>query len=305
VGEAKRRRQAIENGPCPCGSGRAANTCCYQAGLWHKVAAPLGLRALPPKGDVAKCYLRELGSCDDGLSAEHLISRGVVRVLTKGGDFTVSGLPWMNEGESRTLSPEGITANCLCAKHNSALSPLDSAARHFFSSLTDCFDEDAKQIRSIVSGHDIERWLLKTLRAFAVSGNLARGRQRLSGQFATGARFVEMLDDALSWPDGAGLYCTMRPGDVTTNHARFRLQPLSNERDEIADVTVDMMGLVFVLRMDPPESARPEDAMYRPSEIVIRFPRVTHFVVLSWAAGVRSGDALTMTYAGKARGNSI
>jgi hypothetical protein len=254
---------------------------------------------------VARCYLRELGSCDDRLSAEHLVSRGVVRVLTKGGDFTVSGLPWMNEGETRSLSPDGITANCLCAKHNNALSPLDSAARHFFSSLADCFDEEVKQIRSIVSGHDIERWLLKTLRALAVSGNLARGRQRLPGQFTTEARFVEMLDDALSWPDGAGLYCTMRPGDVTTNHPRFRLQPLSNERDKIAGVTVDMMGLVFVLRLDPPESAKPADAMYRPSEIVIRFPKVTHFVMLSWAAGVRCGAALTMTYTGKTRGTAI
>jgi hypothetical protein len=227
------------------------------------------------------------------------VSRGVVHVLTKSGDFTVSGLPWMNEGETRTLSPDGITAKCLCAKHNSAVSPLDSAARHYFSSLFNCFNEEAKQIRSIVSGHDIERWLLKTLRAFAVSRNLARGRLRLPGEFATEARFVEMLDDPLSWPDGAGLYCTMGPGDVTTNHARFRLQPLSNDRDEIAGVTVDMMGLVFVLRLEPPEDFRPEDAMYRPSEIVIRFPKVTHFIVLSWDASVRSGGAVTMRYTGR------
>jgi hypothetical protein len=300
MGEARQRRLAIETGPCPCGSGKVANTCCFRDRLWQKPPARLGLRALPLKGEVAKCYLRELQSCDDGLSGEHLVSHGVVQVLTKGGDFTVSGLPWMNEGETRTLSPDGITAKCLCAKHNSTLSPLDSAARHFFSSLSTCFDAETEQVRSILSGHDIERWLLKTLRAFAVSGNLARGRQRLPSRFATEARFVEMLDDALSWPDGAGLYCTMRPGDLAANHPRFRLQPLSNERDEIVGVAVDMMGLVFVLRLDPPDNLRPGEAMYRPSEIVIRFPRVTHFVVLSWEANVRSGAALTMTHAGPA-----
>jgi hypothetical protein len=116
------------------------------------------------------------------------------------------------------------------------------AAKHFFSSLSESFDETTTQIRSIVSGHDLERWLLKTLRAFAVSGNLGIGRQRLPGQLSIEAAFVEMLDDPLSWPDGAGLYCTMRRGDLATNRPRFRLQPLTNDCGEVAAITVEMMG---------------------------------------------------------------
>jgi hypothetical protein len=127
------------------------------------------------------------------------------------------------------------------------------AAKHFFSSLSESFDETTTQIRSIVSGHDLERWLLKTLRAFAVSGNLGIGRQRLPGQLSIEAAFVEMLDDPLSWPDGAGLYCTMRRGDLATNRPRFRLQPLTNDCGEVAAITVEMMGLTFALRLEPPE----------------------------------------------------
>jgi len=300
VGEARRRRKAIEEGPCPCGSGKASNTCCYQDRLWHKPPASLGLRALPAKTEVARCYLRELGSCDGGISAEHLISRGVVQELTKGGEFSVSGLPWLDDGETRILSPEGITANCLCRQHNSALSPLDSAAKQFFSSLSVSFDETTTQIRSIVSGHDLERWLLKTLRAFAVSGNLGMGRQRLHGQLSIEAALVEMLDDPLSWPDGAGLYCTMRPGDLATKRPRFRLQPLTNDCGEVAAIAVEMMGLTFVLRLEPPENIRPEEAMYRPSELVIHHPTAVHFCLLSWDRGVRIGGAITMHYAGPA-----
>jgi hypothetical protein len=35
-------------------------------------------------------------------------------------------------------------------------------------------------MRNIVSGNDIERWLSKTVKAMAASGNLARGKERLS-----------------------------------------------------------------------------------------------------------------------------
>lgn len=302
MGEARRRRKAIEEGPSPCGSNKPSNTCCYHDRLWFKPPATLGLQALPANTEVARCYLRELGSCEGGISAEHLVSRGVVQQLTKGGDFSVSGLPWLAEGESRILSPQGITANCLCRKHNSALSPLDDAAKHFFSTLSASFDEDAVQVRSIVSGHDLERWLLKTLRAFAVSGNLGVGRERLPGQLSIDTRFVEMLDDPLSWPDGAGLYCVMKPGDVATNNARFRLRPHSNAQGEVAMIAVEMMGLVCVLTLDPPDNIKPEDGVYRPSELIIRHPRVTHFCLLSWDDRVRSGGAITMQYAGPAAG---
>jgi hypothetical protein len=300
MGEARQRRKAIEAGPCPCGSTKPANACCYRDGVWRKPPATLGLRALPANGEVQRCYLRELGSCGGGISGEHLVSRGVVQELTRGGGFSVSGLPWLEAGETRILSPEGITAKCLCRTHNSTLSPLDSAAKHFFSTLSAAFDEETTQIRSMVSGHDLERWLLKTLRAFAVSKNLGVGREPLPGQLSVDATFVQLLDDPLTWLDGAGLYCTMRPGDLATNNPRFRLQPLSNDCGEIAMVAVEMMGLVCVLCLEPPANIKPHDAMYRPSELVIRHPNVTHFCLLSWEPSVRSGDAITMQYAGPA-----
>src|SRR6202035_4658152 len=40
-----------------------------------------------------------------------------------GGEFSLSGVPWLEEGEEKILPPP--TANCLCVKHNSALHPLD------------------------------------------------------------------------------------------------------------------------------------------------------------------------------------
>jgi hypothetical protein len=42
-------------------------------------------------------------------------------------------------------------------------------------------------------------------------------------------------------------------GDLATNRPRFRLQPLTNDCGEVAAITVEMMGLTFVLRLEPPE----------------------------------------------------
>jgi hypothetical protein len=138
MGEAKRRRVALEKGPCPCGSSRPGDRCCYTGREWHKPAFILGLRSLPPMSAVERCYMKE--SCDGKISREHLVSESILLLLKADGDFSVSGLPWLDDGEMKIISPKSLTANCLCEKHNSALSPLDTAALYFFTALKYCLD---------------------------------------------------------------------------------------------------------------------------------------------------------------------
>lgn len=182
----------------------------------------------------------------------------------------ISGVPWLEKGETKILQPSALTANCLCQKHNSALSPLDNATKYFFTAVKSCLQRAARSARYIVSGHDIERWLLKTVKAAAVSKNLARGRERRTGAFASDVQVLDMLDDPAHWPDDAGLYCFMKAGNLTENHNRSRLQPLTNQKDEISGLAVDVMGLNFVLMLEPPDpSTDPQfkDANYRPGAI--------------------------------------
>jgi hypothetical protein len=143
MGEAKRRKNAVLNGPCPCGSANAARLCCFNGHDWHKPPAVLGLKALPPASIIKKCYMMELGSCLGPISGEHIISESVIRVLMAGGGFSISGLPWLEAGEEKIVGPKNLRANCLCAKHNSALHPLDDAAKYFFASLKSCLELDA------------------------------------------------------------------------------------------------------------------------------------------------------------------
>jgi hypothetical protein len=299
VGEAKRRKEAVLNGPCPCGSSKSARVCCFNGRDWHKSPAVLGLKALPSASRVDKCYMKELGSCVSPISGEHIISESVIRVLMADGDFSISGLPWLEAGEERILAPRNLEANCLCVKHNSALHHLDTAAQYFFASLKLYLEMDKGLRHAIVSGHDIERWLLKTAKAVAVSKNFARGRERLSGVFSRDEAILEMLDSPRQWPDGAGLYCVMNTGDMTVNHSRFQLQPLTNDQDEIAALALNILGLRFVLLLEPVDLGKYpflREAKYRPGRIVISYPSsATHWVTMSWDDG-KAHDTLTIQF---------
>jgi hypothetical protein len=201
------------------------------------------------------------------------------------GDFSISGLPWLEAGEERMLAPQNLKANCLCVKHNSALHPLDTAAQYFFASLKLYLELNAGSRHAIVSGHDVERWLLKTAKAAAVSKNLARGRERLSGAFSRNKAILEMLDSPYQWPDGAGLYCVMNTGEMTVNHPRFQLQPLMNDQGEIEALVLNILGLRFVLLLEVPDVDKYpflREAKYRPGRIVISYPSCTNWVTMSW-----------------------
>jgi hypothetical protein len=116
--------------------------------------------------------MRELASCKGKISGEHLISKAVIEVLRDDGEFTVSGVPWLAVGQEKSVGINSLVANCLCEKHNNALSDLDSAAALFITALRECLESAAASEPYLFSGHDIERWLLKTLKAMAASGNL-------------------------------------------------------------------------------------------------------------------------------------
>ena len=286
MGEAKQKRHAIINGPCPCGSNKIARLCCFNGHDWHKPPVVLGLRTLPLTGKVEKCYMKELGSCVPPISGEHIVSESVCRVLMGDGDFSISGVPWLEAGKVKIIPP--IEAKCLCAKHNSSLSPLDSAAYYLFASLKSYLVEDSGLQHALVSGHDLERWLLKTAKAAAVSRNLARGRQRLSGIFSRAAMLLDMLDDPQHWRDGAGLYCIMKTGDMTENTLRFQFQPMTNEQDEIEVLAVNILGFQFVLLLEPLNLNRHpflQGARYRPSRILVSYPTSTNWLTLSWDDG--------------------
>jgi hypothetical protein len=185
MGEAKRKKEAILNGACPCGTGKTAHLCCFtgQGWQWHKPPTILGLKSLPSAGRVDKCYMKELGSCVPPISGEHIISESVCRVLMGDGEFSISGVPWLEARETKIIAPP--QANCLCRKHNSSLSPLDAAAHYFFASLRSYLEQDAGMRHALISGHDQKRLPLRRPSRMRGAVPCGAGAPRNTEKFAT------------------------------------------------------------------------------------------------------------------------
>jgi len=303
MGQAKIREARLKAALCRCLSGKPAKHCCYVGKWWHKAAAMLGLRNLPANATNRKCYMSELGSCEGPISGEHLVSEGVIRFIEDGGQFLLSGAPWLDEGQSKVFAPGNLTANCLCRKHNSALSPLDTAALRFFQMLRPCWVNQAAPLHYLISGHDLERWMLKTLKALAVSKNLAKGRERLSGVFQEAVGLIDMLDSPAHWPELTGVYCIMQHGTRTENRNHFQLAPLyGQDNDIIGGMTANLLGIDFLLMIEPPDMAKStllQRSVYRPGSIEVTIGNIINRIDISWD-DKRSHSPVGLTYAGPA-----
>jgi len=156
MGEAKRRRLA----PCICGTGLPAAKCCWTPYGYHKKPAVLDLHNTGLTGSHDRCYMRATKACDTKLSAEHLISEGVLKVLAE-KQVEVSGTPWL-ANQKKVLGFAALTAKCLCARHNNVLSPIDSVGARLFKTIQTCgTTNQGPALVFLLSGHDVERWMLR------------------------------------------------------------------------------------------------------------------------------------------------
>jgi hypothetical protein len=285
MGEAKRRRLAISNGACLCGSTIAAKSCCWQNNRWSKPPIDLHLRDLPEDGAMEKCYLKSLGSCDGKLSREHLISRSVLEFLYGTAGLQISGLPWIERGQSREVPLDALTTKCLCRKHNSALAPLDTAALQFFQSIHNFIMDDKANQSFLVCGHDIERWLLKTTIAMAVSGNFGDENVPWRGDFISGLDYVKLLDEPKSWAVGTGLYFTVRVDDVLNMRKHFQIAPHFNKENQIVGIEANLYGIDVVLNLAPRNVSQQEHlrgAAFRMEKIKFVSKGATRDFHISW-----------------------
>ncbi len=77
----------------------------------------------------------------------------------------------------------------------------------------------------------------------------------------------------------------MNAGDLTENTVRFQFQPLTNERDDIEALAINIMGFRFVLLLEAPDFTKYSflnGAKFRPGRIIISHPTSTCWITLSW-----------------------
>lgn len=285
MGEAKRRHLAKLNAPCVCGSDKSASGCCWTEKGWRRAASKIDLINTGFEGRQERCYLRNLGTCCDTMSGEHSISSTVLEDIGK-DEVLVTGMPWLAAGETRQIPIKRLVANCLCVAHNRALSPLDAAAGRFYRGLRGCLDDASGMTKHhLVSGFDIERWLLKIVAGLAASKSLAADGRRLENLFSSHVAIAELMQDPDKWVKPMGLYYLQQTGEQFQASNTLELAPLHSNSGHIGGLVSRLQGVMICLLLDRPESLKGsslERATYRLTKFHVRWPSGTRLLELSW-----------------------
>ena len=284
MGEAKRKRLT----PCRCGLGKPARECCLTPNGWHKRPAILKVHDTGVTGSHASCYLRETNSCDSKITREHLVSELVLQVLAE-KEVAVTGLPWLKD-QQKVLPFDALVSKCLCGAHNSRLAPIDAAGARFFSAFQTCgTTENPPAQHFLLSGHDLERWLLKTAAALAVSDNFAIDGAVMENALDGTMNVLRLYQDVSAWRPPIGLYAMQGVGYQFTRKDEFQLAPvIKEENDQLAGIVTDIQGFrIGLLATDHPiKDTGLDKAIYRPGKLVFDLGRVTYSIQLCWEDGL-------------------
>ncbi|MBI4818894.1 MAG: SEC-C domain-containing protein [Deltaproteobacteria bacterium] len=279
------------NDPCPCGANRKAKKCCGSGGRWEK--PPLGsllTAATASSSAVDRCYAAPLGGCTGSLSREHYFSKNLLQSLTNAGVVEPRGL-FSGPNDPKKIGINSLTAKILCEGHNSVLSPLDMVGGRFFEVFHRIHAtpwSPRSESFELFSGHDVERWMLKTMLGFAKSGIAPdQGRRvRLSAAFEV--QLLRHVFEGVPLPEGAGLYF-VEPigGRFTPGQQSFQL--IFNRPDEhtgeLWGLQTDMNGFSFAILLLQPQtgaSGHYNEAWYRPRQVWVRHLGVRRVVEFSW-----------------------
>lgn len=265
---------------CLCGSGRLMRDCCLCVRRDTRPPGPQTGYGHP------SCFARELQDCSSGISREHYISYGILD-LFQGKGISVTGMPWIPNGQHKSVSRASLTGKMLCARHNYALSSLDATAAEFFRFFTTEWAGEAIEV-FLARGYDLERWLLKMLCGLVASGNATLNGDRLPG-WTPPADWLDILFGSADVEAPAGLHSIV--GKYHVESASLHVTPVfkSDSALPIAIAfAVEGIGFLFAMEGLPPvnrPSATGADTRYRPMALQLRKDGRIREAHLGWPDG--------------------
>ncbi len=284
------RRDIGRNSTCPCGSGRKAKLCCLRPnGILEKSPANL-VPPMPYTGyQNPKCFMRSTSNCSEKITGEHVFPQSVLRQIGKEGVTRVAGMKWQEPETFQDVGIASLTANVLCARHNSGFSGLDME----ISRLSEAIERVDNQLREqappsssmiLFSGDDIERWMLK-----ASIGAVAA--KQVQGFLPEDS--VRILTGEAEWGRGTGMWMTTEPKETLYHSDSIAVQPVVDERSGgIVWLDWNIRGIPFrlVVRNDGPQTPL---ALHRPQSLLMKTGRCKRELLFSWTKGA-PGDSLVL-----------
>lgn len=211
-----------------------------------------------------QCYASGLADCDQKISREHYISENLLKRI--GESVLVSGLAWLDE--AKLLSTNALASKVLCKRHNEALSPLDTHITGVYDALKNWRDGQNVGEHSF-DGEDIERWAIKLMLGFVMSGSAGYGGLRVRTR-SVPIQYVRVLFGESQIVAGAGLFVAPHPppgDDGESKLAIFNLHAPPHDRDAGAIVGVGIRMLDFTFLTTVPRFPLRGTSAYRPTEV--------------------------------------
>jgi|SRR5882724_358955 len=202
-----------------------------------------------------RCWAECLGDCEGKISGEHIISKS----LFASEHVDVTGFPWC-KNETKRIGLGSLTKNMLCQKHNSRLSPLDSAAAHAFNVLrnqTKLANDRGKnpgiKYRTEtfnINATALERWLLKTLINMGFGGELYIGPQSTKSGWPSDD-LVQILYKNRQFPKENGLFVAFKTGQKLNFIDQVSFAPLIKDQHYIYGGKFTFRGVYMFLDLVP------------------------------------------------------
>jgi hypothetical protein len=225
-----------------------------------------------------------------------------MRELSQDGiTIEFEGFPWQTNDERKKLPAKRLVSKILCKRHNEALAGLDKVAKRLFMSIdaTDKSFGDSPQpdaaMVSIFNGHDIERWMLKTLCGLVYSRNSSSQSGRIEN-WTPSLRWLKILFGQDRFGTGWGLYVLGSIRHVNVINRIFACAPISDDRLGVYGLVTILNDKKFTLAMIRPPASKQgtilEGHVYRPAELAVAGGNVEKIIRLSWNSPGEGGRVL-------------
>jgi len=181
-----------------------------------------------------------------------------------------------------------LTGKILCRRHNVGLSSLDAIAARLFERIDQFHHEIVESALKyqnrffLFNGHDIERWMLKTLCGAVVSGN-AEIRTGESN-WRPSVEWLRILFGEERFPARCGLYFHSEVTGKPSIEQGFKFISFSNKIGGVYGARISLNDERFVIAMSAPPEDLSEtfirDHAYRPQGLrfmIDSCEKVVHF----------------------------
>lgn len=297
--------------PCPCGAARRSRDChLLPENVWATpIAKPLIVGERTGFSH-RKCYANSSNDCSTKVSGEHWVSRNLLAQLTRDGRIDVTGPNWTKRKKPELLIDD-FKANILCARHNTALSSLDTMAGHL---IRVCENYQQSLIRAgdqscefaLFDGETVERWLLKLLWGLAAAG-VGRDDHGLAvTQIAPRvgeALLAEVLFRGVRWPHEWGMHVSYLKDVAIGRSGAFAINPFLDEGKRLLGIGAEFGSISLRIALaSQPEDELGRTTLIRPAGVaLLNADHVQKIVAFGWRDRCSIPLELTVAEPGPAR----